>query len=94
LKTWSLPAKAGWFFAKIARRRRRPGKFRPRRPEKFSPPIMGDEMVPSWGRKPIQGNGVDYLMEGDLERKAEQALVAITLSTATLIVCVGLLVVR
>jgi hypothetical protein len=33
-------------------------------------------------------------MEGDLERKAEQALVAITLSTATLIVCVGLLVLR
>lgn len=61
-------------------------------PKNSAPPIMGDEMVPSWGRKPIQGNGVDYLMEGDLERKAEQALVAITLSTATLIVCVGLLV--
>jgi hypothetical protein len=33
-------------------------------------------------------------MEGNLEKKAEQALVAITLSTATLIVCVAMLVLR
>lgn len=71
-----------------------PANSAPGVPKNSAPPIMGDEMVPSWGRKPIQGNGVDYLMEGDLERKAEQALVAITLSTATLIVCVGLLVLR
>ena len=41
-----------------------------------------------------QGERCLYLMEGDLEKKAEQALVAITLSTAALIVCVGILVLR
>jgi hypothetical protein len=31
-------------------------------------------------------------MEDDLEKRGEQALVAITLSTATLVVCLSLLV--
>ena len=33
-------------------------------------------------------------MKRDLEKKAKQALVTITLSTATLIACVGMLVLR
>ena len=31
------------------------------------------------------------MMEDELEKRAEQALVTVTLSTATLVVCVGLL---
>jgi hypothetical protein len=31
-------------------------------------------------------------MEDELEKRAEQALITVTLSTATLITCVGLLV--
>jgi hypothetical protein len=33
-------------------------------------------------------------MEKDLDRRKEQALVAITLSMATMIACIGLLVLR
>lgn len=59
-----------------------------------SAPVDKEDGIVGLGAETNQGERCLYLMERDLERKAEQALVAITLSTATLIVCVGLLVLR
>jgi hypothetical protein len=39
-----------------------------------------------------KSSSVDYAMEDDLKNRMERALVAITLSTATLVLSIGLLV--
>jgi hypothetical protein len=38
--------------------------------------------------------GVGRIMKGDLEKRTQQAIVAITLSTATLVACASLLLFR